>query len=176
MTVTAAAKDLCVRCLELMIDGTLADFERVVHPDAHNRESRAEPPACRGVGPAASHATALWLRSAFSDLSLDVHHVVAEDDLVVIDATMSGRHTGVFVVYGDNARPTQAFPPTGRKFAVAQTHWCRVAEHKLVEHWANRDDLGQAHQLGWLPPSPWYLVRMQLAVRRARRDVRNATG
>ena len=37
-----------------------------------------------------------------------------------------------------------------------------------VEHWANRDDMGTAAQLGWVPPSPLYLLRMARAKRRAR--------
>ena len=49
-------------------------------------------------------------------------------------------------------------------------HWFRVADGKVIEHWANRDDLGTAMQLGWTPPSPLYLVRMLLATRRARRE------
>ncbi|HEY2205551.1 MAG TPA: hypothetical protein VGH99_13850 [Pseudonocardia sp.] len=44
------------------------------------------------------------------------------------------------------------------------------SDGKIIEHWANRDDLGTAVQLGWTPPSPVYLTRMLLALRRARRD------
>ncbi|MBA2552761.1 MAG: hypothetical protein H0V10_03500 [Geodermatophilaceae bacterium] len=47
-----------------------------------------------------------------------------------------------------------------------------MADGKVIEHWANRDDLGTSMQLGWTPPTPWYLVRMLLATRRARRDAR----
>ena len=36
----------------------------------------------------------------------------------------------------------------------------------MIEHWANRDDLGMAMQLG-VPPRPRYLARMALAKRRA---------
>jgi hypothetical protein len=32
-----------------------------------------------------------------------------------------------------------------------------------------RDDLGMARQLGWIPPSPAYLIRMARAKRRAAR-------
>ena len=39
---------LATRSLRLMADGTLDDLRRVVHPQATNRESTAEPPACRG--------------------------------------------------------------------------------------------------------------------------------
>jgi predicted ester cyclase len=163
------AKALCVRSFQLMVDGSPADFEEVVHPDAVNRESKDEPPASRGRGPAAFHATALWLRGWFDDLAFEVHDVVAEDDLVVVHNTMSGRHTGVATIYGEDARLLQAMPPTGKRFTATQTHWFRVPDGRIVEHWANRDDQGMAMQLGWVPPSPWYLLRMAVATRRARR-------
>jgi predicted ester cyclase len=162
-------KELCIRSIAVMADGDLTDFEAVVHPDAYNREAVDEPPGSRGRGPAAFHATALWLRAAFADLRWEVHEAVAEGDLVVVHATMSGRHTGTFVAYGADARPVAAFPPTRRRFATTQSHWFRVADGLVAEHWANRDDQGTAQQLGWAPPSPPYLVRMWLATRRARR-------
>jgi hypothetical protein len=61
------------------------------------------------------------------------------------------------------------FPPTGRTFAMTQSHWFRIQEERIIEHWANRDDLGMGRQLGWIPPAPTYLMRMALAKRRARR-------
>lgn len=166
-----AAKDLCVRSMQLMVDGTLDQFEEVIHPEAHNRESNDEPPETRGRGAKAFYATALWLRGAFGDLAFEVHDVVAERDLFVIHNTMSGRHTGVFTVYGPDGEITQAMPPTGKRFATTQTHWMRIEDGKVIEHWANRDDQGTAMQLGWIPPSPWYLVKMALATRRARKRV-----
>jgi len=163
-------KDVCIRSIHLMEAAELGDFGDVVHPDAGNRESAAEPKAARGTGPAAFHATARWLRSAFSELTWDVHEVIQDGDVVVVHATMRGRQTGPFVSYGPDARPVMAFPPRGRTFSVTQTHWFRMAEGKVIEHWANRDDLGMAQQLGWTPPSPGYLVRMLLARRRARSE------
>ena len=164
------AKELGVRAIQVMANGTIEDFEAVVHPEARNREDVDEPPASRGRGPAAFYATALWLREAYADLRWDIHDVVAEGDLVVLHVTMSGRHVGTFVGYDADARVAQAFPPTGKLFATTQTHWMRVADGKVIEHWANRDDLGTAQQLGWTPPSPLYLLRMLLATRRARRE------
>jgi len=114
-------------------------------------------------------ATAQWLRSAFSDLTWQVHDVVHADDLVVVHATMSGRQTGPFLAYGSDAEIKVAFPPRGRPFAITQTHWFRMRDGKVAEHWANRDDLGMGEQLGWTPPTPVYLARMLLARRRARR-------
>ena len=164
-----AVKAVALRSFELMRDGTLADFEALIHPDAVNHEEKDEPPASRGRGPRPFHGTALWLRDAFAELDWEIHTVVAEGDLVVVHCTMSGRHARTFVGYDEEARVAEAFPPTGKRFATTQTHWIRVAGGMLVEHWANRDDLGMAMQLGWAPPSPRYLVRMALAKRRAKR-------
>ena len=83
---------------------------------------------------------------------------------------MSGRHTGPFVTYDDAGEVASAMPPTGRTFGVTHSHWLRVHDGQVIEHWANRDDLGQAFQLGWVPPSPWFLLRAARAKRRARRQ------
>ena len=53
---------------------------------------------------------------------------------------------------------------------MSQSHWFRFAGGRIVEHWANRDDLGTARQLGWLPPTPIYLIRMAWARSRAKRS------
>ena len=163
------AKALAIQTLEAMTSGSRADFDEVCHPDFFNHEQFDEPPAARGRGPATAHATALWLRDAFADLRWEVHEVVVEGDLVVVHCTMSGRHVNPFVAYSRDGSVDEAFPPTGERFATTQTHWLRIADGKAIEHWANRDDLGTAKQLGWVPPTPRYLLRMALAKRRARR-------
>ena len=161
--------EVCVRSMTIMASGDLDELARVVHPQAANREAKAEPPACRVQGPAAFAATARWLRAAFADLNFDIHDVVADGDLVAVHCTMSGRQVGPFVAYDERGEVAQAFPPTGRTFAITQSHWFRMKDGQVVEHWANRDDLGQAKQLGWLPPTPAYLIRMTLAKVRAKR-------
>jgi predicted ester cyclase len=168
---TTDSKASCIRSIELMASGTLAEFAEVIHPEATNREAKTEPPAARGVGPAAYFATAEWLRDAYAELAWEVHDAVAEGDVVVLHATMSGKHVGPFVAYGPDGVPSQVFPPTQRRFAATQTHWFRIADGLVIEHWANRDDNGQAMQLGWLPSSPAYLVRMLLATRKAKRQI-----
>lgn len=166
----SGVQEIAVRCIRMMGDGTREEFDQLVHPAAVNREAKAEPPAARQPGPAGTWASALWLRGAFADLHWEIHDIVGTGDLIAVHTTMSGRQIGPFVVYDETARPTQAFPPTGKTFAVTQSHWCRISGGQLIEHWANRDDLGQAVQLGWVPPTPLYIARMQVALRRARRE------
>ncbi|MDL9947641.1 ester cyclase [Gordonia sp. ABSL11-1] len=159
---------VAIASLHAMGNGTLDDFGVLYTADVVNREAVAEPPDTRGEGPAAMYATALWLRAAFSDLAWQVHDLAQDGDHVVIHATMSGRQTGPFVAYRPDGEVEVAFPPRGRAFAVTQTHWFRMRDGRVAEHWANRDDLGMGKQLGWTPPTPGYLVRMLLATRRAR--------
>jgi len=173
-TVTASAtRDEHVRAAEAaihgVVSGTFDDLCAVVHPDATNGESSAEPPATRGRGPRAFHATGEWLREAFSDLVWTTERSVAEGDVVVTYGTMSGRHTGPFVVWTPDQRVERAFAPTGRTFAVRQAHFQRISDGLVIEHWAVRDDQGMALQAAWIPPGPVFLVRCALATRRARR-------
>ncbi len=162
-------KAIALRSIEIMGTGTEADFDQVLHPGFFNHEARDEPPATRGRGPACALGVAHWLRDAFAGLRWDVHEVIGEDDLVVVRCTMSGRHSGDFVSYDEVGRVADAFAPTGREFSATQTHWLRIAGGQVIEHWANRDDLGMAEQAGWSRPTPAYLVRCALAKARARR-------
>lgn len=160
-------RDAAVRSIMIMGDGDRRDFDAVIAPGAVNREDAIEPPACRVGGPEGFLATALWLRTSFADLEHRVEHVVAQDDLVVVDATMRGRHVGPFVLHDATGAVETVWAPTGKTFAVRQSHWLRVADGLVTEHWAVRDDLGQGTQLGWVPPTPLYLLRCARAKRRA---------
>ena len=164
------AKALAIRSMQIMVDGRRDDFDAVVHPDAINREGKDEPPESRGRGPAAFYATALWLRAWFDDLAFEIHDVIVEGDLVV-----GAQHD---VRPPDRLRrcstartvaSLQVMPATGKPFATTQTHWLRLRDGKVIEHWANRDDQGTAMQLGWIPPTPWFLLKSAMATRRARR-------
>ncbi len=85
--------------LTLTVLGSLQDVAGIVHPEAVNRESVHEPPAARVPGPAGFAATGAWLQAAFTDIRLAVDEALSDGDLLVTHGTMSGRHTGPFVVY-----------------------------------------------------------------------------
>jgi predicted ester cyclase len=167
------AKSVAVRSILAMAEGERAEFDPLYHPDAVDRENRVQPPSSRVAGPAGFYSTALWLRAAFADLHYDIHHAITDGGLVAVNSTMNGRHVAPFVVYTAGGEVDVAFPPTGKTFAMTQSHWFRVEDGKIVEHWANRDDLGHAQQLGWVPPTPVYLARMAWAKRRAQRQLRS---
>jgi predicted ester cyclase len=162
-------REIAVRSVQIMGAGTLEDFREIVHPEFLNHEDKDEPPETRGRGPEPAYRTALWLRAAFAELRWEVHEAVCEGDLVVVHCTMSGRHVRPFAEYDAGGQVREVFPPTGRRFASTQTHWLRVSDGQVIEHWANRDDIGMAMQLGWVPPTPLYMLRAALAKRRVRR-------
>jgi len=161
---------VAVRSIHTMAAGDRAAFEPLYHPRAVDRENRVQPPSSRRVGPAGFYATALWLRAAFADLHYDIHHAIATGDLVAVNSTMNGRHVAEYAVYDDAGAVDTVFPPTGRTFATTQSHWFRFEDGRIIEHWANRDDLGMAQQLGWVPPTPVYVFKMMRAKRRLRRS------
>ena len=76
-----------------------------------------------------------------------IHRVVAQDDLVVVQLTMHGRHVAsTMPLLGE-------LPPTGNAVAWEFIHIWRVAGGSLVEHWACRDDVGLLAQVGGWPRS-----------------------
>jgi predicted ester cyclase len=139
------------------------------HPRAADRENQVQPPSSRVPGPDGFYETALWLRAAFASLHYDIHHAIADGNLVAVHSTMNGRHVAPWAVYTDDGAVDTVFPPTDKTFAMTQSYWFRIEHGKIIEHWANRDDLGMARQLGWIPPTPGYLIKMARAKRRAKR-------
>jgi steroid delta-isomerase-like uncharacterized protein len=82
-----------------------------------------------------------WLFSVFPDHRFDIEDAVANGDTVAVRGTCCGTHEGELL----------GNPPTGERFAVQQSHWFRVADGRVAEHWAVRDDLGMMRQLGITP-------------------------
>lgn len=169
LRVTEPTTRLVVRSIHAMASGGRDEFDAFYHPAAEDRENRVQPPSSRVLGPDGFWSTALWLRAAFGGLHYEVHHAVTEGDLVVVGSTMCGTHTVAWTVYRDDGEVDAVFPATGKAFRATQSHWFRLEDGLIREHWANRDDLGMAKQLAWIPPTPAFLLRMTMAKRRARR-------
>lgn len=78
------------------------------------------------------------LRSAFPDVHFTVEDVVAEGETVVVRATARGTMTGDFL----------EMKATGKTATWTEIHIGRLADGKVVEHWATIDQLGMLQQLG----------------------------
>ena len=97
-------------------------------------------------GPEGMRRTAAWLIDQFPDMHMTIEAIVAQGDLVACRVLSTGTNLGML---------NGVMPPTGRQFSARQTHWFRVENGRLVEHWATREDLPAMIQLGVIaPPGP----------------------
>lgn len=96
-------------------------------------------------GPEHMKGTVQWLVDQFPDLHFDIEDIVSEDDRVVCRIRSTGTNTG---------KLNGMMPPTGKTIDSHQTHWFRVEDGRLAEHWATRDDLTAMMQLGVISLTP----------------------
>jgi predicted ester cyclase len=94
-------------------------------------------------GPAATRQTAEWLLAQFPDLHMTIEAIVAEGDTVATRVLSEGTSLGPL---------NGVVPPTGERFVARQSHWFRVENPKLAEHWATRKTLVAMLQLGLVQP------------------------
>jgi predicted ester cyclase len=87
--------------------------------------------------------------NTFPDWHMEIEKIVASGDQVVVRCRVTGTHQGVGKL-PLNGMPVGA-APTGKRFEVGHTHWDTLQRGQIVEHSANRDDLGMLRQLGLLP-------------------------
>jgi predicted ester cyclase len=88
-------------------------------------------------------AVADELMAQFPDLHMEVEAIVAEGDTVAVRVLSEGTNLGPL---------NGVVPPTGKRFAARQSHWFRVENGRLAEHWATREDLVAMMQLGVVQP------------------------
>lgn len=120
-------------CEEIMAE----DFvEHAVAPFGQSEPGRV-------LGPQAMRASAEWLLAQFPDMHMTIEAMVAEGDTVAVRVLSEGTNLGPL---------NGVMPPTGKRFTARQSHWYRVADGKLVEHWATREDLPTMLQLGVIQP------------------------
>ena len=95
-------------------------------------------------GPKHMQSVIEWMVAQFPDVRMTVVALASEDDVVVARVLTEGTNLG---------KLGGVIPPTGKRFSARQTHWYRVRDGKLAEHWATRDDLTAMMQLGVLAPA-----------------------
>lgn len=87
-----------------------------------------------GLGDAPSGKTAAGeshkLVHSFADIRFEIQDLIAEDDEVVVRCQCSGRQVGPFA----------GMPVSGRGFSVQHIHVRRMADGRIMEPWATRDD------------------------------------
>lgn len=97
-----------------------------------------EAPPGTPPGPEGANAVLRWLRGAFNDLSYEVKDAFGAGDRVAIRVITRGTHTGEFMGRAASGRP----------FEIEAIHLYRIEDGRVAEHWAKRDDVALAHQIG----------------------------
>ena len=95
-------------------------------------------------GPKHMRSVVDWLVEQFPDITMTVEAIVTDGDAVVARVLSEGTSLG---------KLGGVIPPTGKRFSARQSHWYRLVDGKLAEHWATRDDLTAMMQLGVLAPA-----------------------
>ena len=85
--------------------------------------------------------TNIAIRAAFSDSHTTIDDLIAEGDKVVWRWTFRGTHQG----------PLMGIPATGKQITFTGIVVDRMAGGRIVERWAQNDDLGMMQQLGVIP-------------------------
>lgn len=93
-------------------------------------------------GPAGVRENAELLLAAFPDAAMEIEHVVAEGDRLVIHRTLTGTHEGAFM----------GIAPTGDEVAVTGIAVFRIEDGKTAEEWQVVDVFGLLAQLGAVEP------------------------
>ncbi|HKV05797.1 MAG TPA: ester cyclase [Candidatus Acidoferrales bacterium] len=107
----------------------------------------------RRVGRAGLLMVLREIKTVFPDVRLTVLNSVAEGEWVVVRCTYRGTHRGMGRLPVDGGLLV-GVQPTEHSFEVQHIHMYRILDGKIAEHYANRDDVGMARQLGVLPPVP----------------------
>ena len=83
------------------------------------------------------------MRAAFPDLHFEVHHILAEGEIVAVHSTMTGTHRGRFEI-----GPFAQVEPAGRRVAVRHMHFFRWVDGKNTDLWHLMDTSTWMRQLG----------------------------
>ncbi len=83
------------------------------------------------------------MRTAFPDLHFELHHVLAEGEVVAVHSTMTGTHRGRFEI-----GPFAQVEPAGRRVAVRHMHFFRWVDGKNTDLWHLMDTSTWMRQLG----------------------------
>ena len=117
--------------------GNLDAFDEIYASDF----VRHRPPLPDIVGLAAYKRSIAGLRGTYPDLELVVDEIIVEGNSNAVRWTMRGTHTG----------QGGSFAPTGKRVMFTGITVSHSVDGKVVEVWANIDNLGVMQQLGLIP-------------------------
>jgi predicted ester cyclase len=76
-----------------------------------------------------------------TEARFEIHHLIAEGDLVAVRLTSSALHSGEFM----------GLKPTNRRYSIDEMHLFRLRDGRVVEHWHEFDKGALQRQLSGDP-------------------------
>ncbi len=135
------------RSIESLNTGDITNVSEFIHPNYFDRDSQSIPGQEKLRGSEAFVDIVKKLGAALSELHYKEQEIIASNDKVVSIMIVTGKHTGD--LFG--------IPPTGNNFSYQAAHFYTIADDKITEHKAFRDDLSFMIQLGVIgSASPQY--------------------
>jgi predicted ester cyclase len=120
--------------LEVLNDGNYGLIDEILSTDfVEHFTQPGLPPTREGFKQGAKA-----LRTAFPDIKYTIEDTIESGDRIVHLVKATGTMTGEFM----------GMPATGKRAMWNEIHIGRVANGRLVEHWALADQLGMLVQLG----------------------------
>jgi predicted ester cyclase len=81
-------------------------------------------------------------KASFPDMQVTTEDLIAEGDKVVERWTQTQTHSGA---------PFMGIPPSNKPITFTGISIYRIANGRIVEHWANMDLFGMMAQMGAIP-------------------------
>jgi steroid delta-isomerase-like uncharacterized protein len=125
---------------EVMNQGKLSTIDELFAPEFVGHINLPPVPPMNREGVKSLFA---MYHNAFSVLQTTIEDLIAEDDKVVGFLILKGTHTGNFM----------GIPATGKQIAFRTMDIFRIADEKIVEHWAMPDQFSLRQQLGAISPT-----------------------
>jgi predicted ester cyclase len=88
--------------------------------------------------------------TTFPDWKFEIEEIAEDADSVVVRLRVRATHLGN-CEFPVNGGMLVGVEPTGKNFEVQHIHWYKLRDGKIIDHNANRDDIGMMQQLGLLP-------------------------
>jgi len=142
-TATADLADASRQLLEQSFNtGNFELIDQFVAPEALSHDPALPAPMRDLRGPDGLKRIVTMYRAAFPDVRMTVDDVIASGDKVVLRWHSEGTHRGELA----------GLAPTGVKGSATGISIDRWQDGKIVEGWAEWDNMGLARQLGAAPP------------------------
>ena len=123
--------------------GDFSVLDTLIDPEADDHSTVGGKPKTE-KGSASFRAIVSMFRSAMPDI-----HLTIDDEIYTGDKVVHRWH-----LVGTDKGGVMGMPPSGKQLTFSGTTVVRMKEGKIVERWANVDELGLLQQLGVVPPPP----------------------